>query len=45
MVITVSSNYILFKNEAATISADTEIMLHNVAPFPPYNLTGISKKT
>lgn len=32
---------IFFKNEAATISTDTEIMLHNVAPFPPYNLTGI----
>lgn len=30
------------KNEAATISVDTEIMLHNVAPFPPYNLTANS---
>lgn len=29
-------------NEAATITADTEIMIENVAPRPPYNLSANS---
>lgn len=29
-------------NEAATITADTELMIENVAPRPPYNLTANS---
>lgn len=32
-------------NEAATITADTEIMIENVAPRPPYNLTANSTDT
>lgn len=32
-------------NEAATIHADTEIMIENVAPRPPYNLTANSTDT
>lgn len=32
-------------NEAATITADTEIMIENVAPRPPYNLSANSTDT
>lgn len=32
-------------NEAATISADAEIMIENVSPRAPYNLTGNSSDT
>lgn len=32
-------------NEAATIAADTEIMIENVAPRPPYNLSANSTDT
>lgn len=32
-------------NEAATISIDTELLIENVAPRPPYNLTANSTDT
>lgn len=32
-------------NEAATISVDTELLIENVAPRPPYNLTANSTDT
>lgn len=32
-------------NEAATITADTELMIENVPPRPPYNLTANSTAT
>lgn len=32
-------------NEAATITADTELMIENVPPRPPYNLTANSTDT
>lgn len=35
----------LATNEAATITADTELMIENLAPRPPYNLTANSTET
>lgn len=32
-------------NEAATITAETELMIENIAPRPPYNLTANSTET
>lgn len=32
-------------NEAATITVDTELLIENVAPRPPYNLTANSTDT
>lgn len=32
-------------NGAATITADTELMIENVAPRPPHNLTANSTET
>lgn len=32
-------------NEAATITAETELMIENVVPRPPYNLTANSTET
>lgn len=34
--------YCAATNEAATITADTELLIENVAPRPPYNLTANS---
>lgn len=32
-------------NEASTITVDTELLIENVAPRPPYNLTANSTNT
>lgn len=32
-------------NEAATITVDSELLIENVAPRPPYNLTANSTDT
>lgn len=32
-------------NEAATITADTELLIENIAPHPPYNITANSSAT